>query len=404
MVGPSDLVELARVLEVPSCWSASPFWDRRIDALQEGWQPQAAELKHVKHQALLRAYQDRYVLLPPSVNSGSVLELLRRYEASNAPEMLRKVRTELEKDLVAPQIDAVRAAPSGSFTEAADGILRDVGAAPETPLLAYFRTAGLGPEHYRDFLLQSSADLLAEASASALGIVGEFGAPQSALFRILIDEFGYGIPSRKHSVLFQGLMRSFELSDSYNSYWHLFYTETLNLHNWIHYVFQNPRNIFLQVGFLMYAEVAYQRATLDHDRYLAEFHPRAARHYFTEHAHIDVHHSHIVLEEVAAPLVALYGDDAGAEIVAGAQMTRAIFDRQGQHLVEVHRAFESARVAGRAAYHAPMIEVRGMGIAPGSPFLQPSDLVKVGGLGSVSAEAYSAFPDGTYGRVGCSEV
>jgi hypothetical protein len=62
-----------------------------------------------------------------------------------------------------------------------------------------------------DFLIQLAADFLTEASAMARNVLGNFGAPLSELFKVLIDEYGYGVPEAKHSTLFEKTLESREL-------------------------------------------------------------------------------------------------------------------------------------------------------------------------------------------------
>jgi hypothetical protein len=230
--------------------------------------------------------------------------------------------------------------------------------------------------------------------------VGEYGEPQSALFRILIDEFGYGSYARKHSVLYRATMRSFGLDDAYNGYWPWFDTEALALHNAIHWLFQNPRNFFRQVGFLLYAETAYQRSTLAHHRYLRRFHPEADARYFGEHAHIDLHHTRMVIDEAVTPLVARFGAEAGTEIIAGAELTKTAFARAGEHLLNASRAFASAP---SAVYGAPAQPRQRLG----RPVTPSSDLaglgaapLQVGALGMLNdARDFAAFPPAAIARV-----
>lgn len=324
----------------------------------------------------------------------------QRYDPATSAA-LEAERPGLEQTLIAPNVHAAIAANLGAeVADYAAALLPRLRREPENPFTAFLRTAPNREAHYRDFLLQSSADLLAEASASAFGVIGAFGAPQSALFRILIDEFGYGAHERKHSVLYQAIMRDFGLSDAYDTYAPLFDTVSLELHNTIHFLFQNPRNIFLQVGFLLFAETAYQRSTADHFRYLREFHPNADARYFSEHAHIDLHHTRMVIDEVAAPLVASYGPEAGARIVAGAELTRAIFARSGAHLLAVGRAFADAVAAGEAVYRPPTNFESTQGFTPheAARLDDPTARIQVGGLGSVSTAAFASFPAGAYGR------
>ncbi|HEX2817441.1 MAG TPA: iron-containing redox enzyme family protein, partial [Phenylobacterium sp.] len=250
---------------------------------------------------------------------------------------------------------------------------------------------------YRNFLVQSSPDLLAEASASALGVIGEYGEPQSALFRILIDEFGYGAHHKKHAVFYRATMRSFDLDDAYNGYWPWFDTAALKLHNVIHWLFQNPRNFFRQVGFLLYAETAYQRSTLAHHRYLREFHPDADARYFGEHAHIDLHHTRMVIDEAVTPLVARFGAEVATEIIAGAEMTKAAFARAGEHLLGVSQAFAAAPSARFGVEGQPRARL-GRPVTPASP--PHGAPVQVGVLGVLQdGRDFAAFPATAIGRV-----
>jgi hypothetical protein len=380
----------------------SPAVDTAVRARPAPSQVADAAGLHGQHQTLMRAYQARYVVLPPSWPAGSILGWLdQRYDPA-VLAALEAERPRLEQALIAPQVDAAIADNvSADVAAYAAGLQTRLRSEPETAFTAFLRTAPDREDHYRDFLLQSSADLLAEASASAFGVIGAFGAPQSALFRILIDEFGYGAHARKHSVLYQAIMRDFGLNDTYDAYAPLFDTPSLELHNTIHFLFQNPRNIFLQVGFLLFAETAYQRSTADHFRYLREFHPGADARYFGEHAHIDLHHTRMVIDEVAAPLVASYGAEAGDRIVAGAELTRAAFARAGAHLLAVHRAFAEAVAAGKAAYRAPADFKNAQGLTPqdAARIATKGARIQVGGLGAVSPAAFARFPGGAYGRL-----
>ncbi len=392
MTGLADIAAAGRRLLARSGATPPPVWDLRTDADTVTDDPLA--LHHAKHLTLMRAYQGRYILLPSAAPSGSMVERLRRHYDPVEMAHLESLRHGLETELSVPRATAARAATKGRDWEVyANALKADVRAQAENPFVAYLRESPQRDAHYRQFLLQSSADLLAEASASALGVVGEFGPAQSALFRILIDEFGYGTHVKKHSVLYRAVMRDFGLPEDYNACWPLFDTAALELHNAIHYLFQNPANFFLQVGFLLFAETAYQRSTQDHFRYLREFHPEADARYFGEHAHIDLHHTAMIIDEVAAPLVATYGADVGAEIVAGAEYTRAAFDRAGAHMLATAHAFDLAVAVGDATAAAPDLTNLGAAVTTaGAAALAPDERLQVGGLGTVAARAFPRFP------------
>ncbi len=375
-------------------------YDIRIDHDALSATDDPSLFSYVKHQALLRSYQGRYILLPGSTTEASIMDRLKRHYDPRAMMRLDRLRADLEDELIAPLVDQARAAASSTRCAAYIAVLTQSlqAAAPNAFVGFVERTAGR-EHHYRNFLVQSSIDLLAEASASAIGVIGEFGEPQSALFRILIDEFGYGTHARKHSVLFRSTLGGFGLNQEYNAYWPLFDTPTLELHNVIHFMFQSPRNLFLQIGFLLYAEAAYQRSTSDHFRYLKRFHPTVDAHYFGEHAHIDIHHATMIAEEVAAPLVARFGEEAGAEIVTGAELTRLAFERSGDHMLAVSEAFETAVRAGRAEYGMRVAEASPGACVVAATARSGGRPIQIGGIGVVTdAAALGSFPQHSVGR------
>ncbi|MFI4964152.1 MAG: iron-containing redox enzyme family protein [Caulobacterales bacterium] len=367
---------------------AAPF-DARIDLM--GDDPTLAGL--VKHQALMRCYQARYVLLPAQAPAGGVLAPLSRHYGEARLRALADIRPRLEAELIAP----LAPAGEGDIEAYVAAMLARIREGSENAFTAWLRNAAHRQDHYRNFLVQSSPDLLAEASASALGVIGEFGEAQSALFRILIDEFGYGAHARKHAVLYRATMRSFGLDDAYNGYWPWFDTTALELHNVIHWLFQNPRNIFRQVGFLLHAETAYQCSTLAHHRYLREFHPDADARYFAEHAHIDLHHTRMVIDEAVTPLIARFGPEAGGEIIAGAELTKAAFARAGGHLLAVSQAFATAPSARFGVEGKPR-QGFGRPVTPASAL--DGSPVRVGVLGVLQdGRDFAAFPAAAIGRV-----
>ena len=55
----------------------------------------------------------------------------------------------------------------------------------------------------QDWLLQLAPDFLIESSPMARYSSGNYGEMGSALFRIIIDELGYGDHKQRHSTLFE---------------------------------------------------------------------------------------------------------------------------------------------------------------------------------------------------------
>jgi len=394
-VTPNALAVLADALGGRTGEAPPAVYDSRIDAPGEAADPALSAF--VKHQALMRCYQARYVLLPSVAPAGGVLGPMQRHYDAGRLQALDAVRPALEAELIAPLVGE---APAATATDYIEAMLAGIRGGGDNPFTVWLATTEHRDDHYRNFLVQSSPDLLAEASASALGVVGEFGEPQSALFRILIDEFGYGSYPKKHSILYRAAMRGFGLDDEYNAYWPLFDTEALRLHNVIHWLFQNPRNLFKQIGFLLYAEAAYQRSTQAHYRHLTRFNPTVDARYFGEHAHIDLHHSRMVIDEVVAPLVAKFGEAVGAEVIVGAELTRIAFARAGDHLLAVSLAFEEAREVTWGV-EGDVRNPLGRPVTPRSDLAAlASAKVQVGAIGVLhDARELARFPTATIGRV-----
>ena len=380
----------------------TPVYDTRVDVEDLALADDPALEHHVRHQILLRAYQSRYMLLPSEPVSGSIIDALNQHFDPLAIGRLDAVRPALEAELIGPSLEnASRAAQGADYNVYVPALVSELRNATADLFLEYLGQSPFRSEHYKNFLIQSSADLLAEASASALGTIGEFGPPQSALFRVLIDEFGYGVHDKKHSVLYRATLKDFGLCQEYNAYWPLFDTVTLSLHNTIHCLFQNPRHFFLQVGFLLFAETSYQRSTAQHYRYLRQYHPDIDARYFGEHAHIDLHHTAMVLDEVAAPLIAKFGVEVGVEIIRGAELTRSVFAASGTHMLAVSQAFALAVGQGKASYGMlPHDGPIGRCVTPTSAAKGGDGLVQVGGLGVLDHAAdFAAFPIGSIGRL-----
>lgn len=389
MIARGQMSVLAERLARDAGTAPLAVYDTRIDAPADD----PSVLAHVKHQALMRCYQARYILLPSAAPAGSIVEHLARHYGESRIQDFSGLRPQLEAELIEPLLGGL---DTGEPLEAyVDRILPPLDADPANAFLDALADNPDRWHHYRNFLVQSSADLLAEASAAALGVIGEFGPTQSALFRILIDEFGYGAHGQKHSILFRATLRSFGLVDEYNHYWPLFDTPALTLHNAIHFLFQNPRNLFKQVGFLLFAEAAYRRATELHARHLARFHPDADARYFREHAHIDRHHARMVVDEVAGPLVAQYGADVGREVIVGAELTRLQFEAMGAHLAALVHAFDAA--PGRACGLEDAARAAAL-VTPDTAVRFGDARVQVGAIGTVPAQAFAAFPSGAVGR------
>jgi hypothetical protein len=68
------------------------------------------------------------------------------------------------------------------------------------------------------YLVQLALDGLTEASAMSRNLAGAYGPEQSALFKIFIDEFGYGVYDTKHTTIFAKMLRSRAMATHVHAY------------------------------------------------------------------------------------------------------------------------------------------------------------------------------------------
>jgi hypothetical protein len=105
----------------------------------------------------------------------------------------------------------------------------------------------------------------------------------------------------------------------------------------------------------------------------------------------------MVIDEAVMPLVARFGAEAGRQIIAGAEMTKAAFARAGAHLLAVSTAFATAPSA-RLGDGGPPREAIGRPVTPASPLSAAP--VQVGVLGVLrDGRDFASFPPAAVGRV-----
>lgn len=179
----------------------------------------------------------------------------------------------------------------------------------------------------RMWLIQFAPDFLSEASPMMRNVLGCFGPVQSEWFKIIIDEYGYGVHSTKHSRLFERTLESAGLHSEVHHYWQYYLNSSLLLNNYFHYLGKNHELFFRYIGALYYTETAL----VDFCRRAAELltqvlGPETDVEYFTEHVGIDQHHGRMALEKLILPLVAEHGEVIIPEIVRGFEEFQLISD------------------------------------------------------------------------------
>lgn len=174
------------------------------------------------------------------------------------------------------------------------------------------------PRAARTLMIQVAGDFLSEASASARNVLGKYGAIQSELFKIVIDDYGYGVHRAKHSTLFEDTLTTCGLSSDAHAYWQFYLGTSLALNNYYHYVSRDHSKFFRAIGAIAVAESMFAHSCRKISEMLrAALGTSVDTYYFDEHYHIDAHHGRMAFEYVVAPAIARHGDAVIPDIVRG---------------------------------------------------------------------------------------
>lgn len=193
----------------------------------------------------------------------------------------------------------------------------------EVPKSFQFIKASNYPKPAAELLLiQHALDFLVEASHMARFALGDYGELQSQLFRVLLDEFGYGVHSSKHSTLFKNTLHSVGLNENSHAYWQFYLNTTLLLNNYFHRLTKEPCNFFKYLGAVTLAENTfgpYCRNTANLLKYI--YGDTVDVQYYLEYAHIDKHHGFMMYNDILLPAIDRYGESIIPDIVLGIEQT-----------------------------------------------------------------------------------
>jgi hypothetical protein len=170
----------------------------------------------------------------------------------------------------------------------------------------------------RGLLIQVAGDFLSEASASARNILGKYGEIQSEFFKIVIDDYGYGVHPAKHSTLFENTLSTCGLMSDVHAYWQFYLSSSLAINNYYHYVSRDHSKYFQAIGAIAVAEAMFSHTCRQISKVLRTvFGKTVDTYYFDEHFHIDAHHGRMAFDYVVAPAIARHGDSVIPDIVRG---------------------------------------------------------------------------------------
>jgi Iron-containing redox enzyme len=201
----------------------------------------------------------------------------------------------------------------------------------------------LSLEGYRRLLAIASLDGLVEASRMSRTLGGASNEVQAMLIRVLMEEYGNGRFSRKHSTFFAQMMQEVNLKTEPEAYFDLAPWELLASINHNFLLTECKRHFLRYNGGLTYFEIVGPSIYQDYMAAAERLHlSDAATGYWELHIREDERHGQWMLQEVALPLSRMYGANAW-ELVLGYDQERLIGDRAGTAVI---KAIQTAECSG----------------------------------------------------------
>ena len=198
---------------------------------------------------------------------------------------------------------------------------------------------------YCHLLAIASFDGLVEASRLSRILGGAANEVQCTLVRVLIEEYGNGRLSRKHSTFFAQMLAELGLHTEPEAYFDLVPWEVLASINHNFLLTECKRHFLRYNGGLAYFEVA---GPAIYRNYLAAAKrlelSDAAMGYWELHIKEDERHGRWMMDDVALPLVERYPNEAW-EIVLGYDQEKLMGDRAGEAVVRSVREAEKSALS-----------------------------------------------------------
>lgn len=193
----------------------------------------------------------------------------------------------------------------------------------------YFRDH-MGMAGYRRLLEIASLDGLVEASQLSRTLGGISNDIHAMMTRLLVEEYGGGRLTRKHSSYFRHMLEELDISAAPEAHFEVVPWEVLATINHSFLLSERKRFYLRYVGGLLHTEISVP-AAFDSYRLAAERlrMSEKARGYWDLHIKEDERHGRWMLNDVALPLAAMYPRNA-AELVLGYDQQRFMSDRAGK--------------------------------------------------------------------------
>lgn len=195
---------------------------------------------------------------------------------------------------------------------------------------------------YRHLLAIASLDGLVEASRLSRILGGASNEIQATLIRVLLEEYGNGRLSRKHSTFFAQMMSELGLKTDPEAYFDIVPWEVLATINHNFLMTECKRHFLRYNGGLTYFEIA--GPTFYTDYLLAAQRlelSETASGYWELHIREDERHGQWMLDQAALPLVDLYPKQAW-QVVLGYDQEKFMGDRAGAAVIDAVKQAEQS--------------------------------------------------------------
>lgn len=208
----------------------------------------------------------------------------------------------------------------------------DLAPAPSQEAI-YFRNH-MGIAGYRKLLQIASLDGLVEASQLSRTLGGVSNDIHAMMTRLLVEEYGGGRLSRKHSSFFTLMLEELDISAFPEAHFEVVPWEVLATINHSFLLSERKRYYLRYVGGLLYTETSVP-AAFNSYRLAAERlgMSEKARGYWDLHIKEDERHGRWMLDDVALPLAKMYPRNA-SELLLGYDQQRFMSDRAGKATAE----------------------------------------------------------------------
>lgn len=278
------------------------------------------------HRLLFNIYEQDLLFLPHG--SCASLELFQVFYGSELREIADEMRPKLEELAFHSLSNHVKISGKWTFADLTQ-YFSDViegHEATKSQLCDFIHHSKDPLQLLKEVFKQQAPDALSEASGMSRYLGGSYGAVQSGLAKVFVDEFGFGVHQEKHSTLFEELLTGLGLDSKAHAYFSEYSAASLCLANYFHYISLNKRLFFKYTGAIYFAEASLPHVNRQMLDVVKRYAPEANYKYFEEHAEIDVYHRKMVLNDVLKPIVENFGDKVIPDIVSGFEEFRVLLD------------------------------------------------------------------------------